>query len=271
SAAGLMKAYAENYDLNILPATDDKPFFFLLRKLRPGSFLSDLRRFNLSAEYLPIWLLLLMSALTFLLVGLPLLKMARVMPAGFPVWPFSIYFSSIGLAFMFVEMSLLTRLSTFLGHPIYSLSVVLFSLLISSGLGSYFIGKADSQKTIAVCMALFIGICLLSVVFLSSALNYFSRYPIGWRLVTAAVIVFLPGFFMGSFLPQGIRLLERKRGPVALFWGLNGAMSVIGSVLAMIFQITLGLNMTFLLGGILYMVAIISRSGFDDYAFRTAA
>lgn len=63
---------------------------------------------------------------------------------------------------------------------------------------------------------------------------------------------------MGSFLPQGIRLLGRRNGPVALFLGINGAMSVLGSILAMIFQITLGLNMTFLLGVLLYVVAIIT-------------
>jgi hypothetical protein len=67
------------------------------------------------------------------------------------------------------------------------------------------------------------------------------------------------GFFMGSFLPQGIRLLDRHQGqnPIALLWGLNGAMSVVGSVLAMIFLITIGIQSTFLLGISLYAIAAV--------------
>ena len=77
-------------------------------------------------------------------------------------------------------------------------------------------------------------------------------------MIVAIFVVFPLAFFMGSFLPQGIRLLGQRNGPVALFWGLNGAMSVLGSILAMIFQISLGLNMTFLLGVLWYIVAIVT-------------
>ena len=75
-------------------------------------------------------------------------------------------------------------------------------------------------------------------------------------MIVAIAVVFPLGFFMGSFLPQGMRLLGQRNGPVAIFWGLNGATSVLGSILAMIFQISWGLNMTFSLGMMLYIVAI---------------
>src|SRR5690606_15950059 len=48
----------------------------------------------------------------------------------------SAYFLLIGVGFMFVEIALLQRLSLFLGHPVYSLAIVLFSIVLSTGLGS---------------------------------------------------------------------------------------------------------------------------------------
>ncbi len=251
-----LNEYANNYRLNISPASDDKPFFFLLTRLNIGKFLGEFKLFNFSAEYILFSLLVLMIILTCLFVIFPLFKATQSTGLNIPTLHFSIYFTAIGLAFMFIEMSQLTRLSSFLGHPIYSLSVVLFSFLISSGLGSYFIGRIDNKNEVIAYTTLFIFICLLSTIFTVPFLQYFSKYPTHLRMIVATVVVFPLGFFMGSFLPQGIRLLGERSGPVALFWGLNGAMSVLGSILAMIFQITLGLNMTFLLGVLLYIVAI---------------
>src|SRR5262249_9033811 len=48
----------------------------------------------------------------------------------------SAYFLLIVLGFIFLAISLLQALGVFLGHPIYGLGVVLFSLIISAGLGS---------------------------------------------------------------------------------------------------------------------------------------
>ena len=55
--------------------------------------------------------------------------------------PYLAYFAAIGFGFMLIEISQLQRLTIFLGHPAYSLSVVLFSLLVSSGLGSLSTGR----------------------------------------------------------------------------------------------------------------------------------
>ena len=197
-----------------------------------------------------------MIILTCLFVVFPLFKTTQLAQFNIPILPFSLYFTVIGLAYMFVEMSQLTRLSSFLGHPIYSLSVVVFSFLMGSGLGSYFMGHIDDKRTITAYTTLFLSICLLSTIFTIPVLNHFSKYSIHLRMVVAILVVFPLAFFMGSFLPQGMRLLGQRNGPVALFWGLNGATSVLGSILAMIFQISLGLNMTFLLGVLLYIVAI---------------
>lgn len=251
-----MDEYAKNYKLNIAPASDDRPFFFLLTRLNFLKFLGEFKLFNFSAEYILFSLLVLMLILTCVFVVVPLLKTAATAQLNTSALPFSVYFTAIGLAFMLIEMSQLTRLSSFLGHPIYSLSIVLFSFLLSSGLGSYVLGRVDDKRKVITYCSLFVAIGILSTIFTIPVLHYCSKYPLGLRMLVAICVVFPLGFFMGSFLPQGMRLLGQKNGPVALFWGLNGATSVLGSILAMIFQITWGLNLTFALGMVLYVVAI---------------
>src|SRR4029079_15342882 len=50
-------------------------------------------------------------------------------------------FAGIGIAFMLIEVAQMQRLVVLLGHPTFSLSVGLFGLLISSGIGSFTCGK----------------------------------------------------------------------------------------------------------------------------------
>ena len=48
----------------------------------------------------------------------------------------TVYFALIGTGFMFAEISLLQFFGVFLGHPTYAMGVCLFSLILSTGLGS---------------------------------------------------------------------------------------------------------------------------------------
>lgn len=246
------------YPLNISTPTDDKPFFFLIEKIDMKSIVKLFTTFDFGAVAILFYLLVLMTVLTLVFIIVPLRKN---MAAGgnTMLLPFSFYFSLIGLAFMFVEISQMTRLSLFLGHPIYSLAVVLFSLLLSSGVGSYVLGRIDREKAVSFYLLSFIILAVSYATITPFVLENFSRFAISVRLMIAVFMIAPLGFFMGSFLPQGIRLLDRQQGqnPIALLWGLNGAMSVVGSVLAMIFLITIGIQSTFLLGISLYAIAAV--------------
>jgi spermidine synthase len=251
-----LDSFARNFKLDISPTTDDKPFFFLVTRLDLMNSLKNFNLFDLDAGKILISLFILMLSLTVLFVFFPLLSVTRNQLSNIPVFTYILYFTSIGLAFMFVEMSQITRLSSFLGHPIYSLSLVLFSFLFGSGLGSYTLAKTDDQKSIMLYSALFILYCFISGAVTEPLLRHLSKNPIQIRMLITVIMLFPLAFFMGSFLPQGIRLLSRQNGPVALFWGLNGAASVLGSILAMIFQIQFGLSATFFIGAALYILAI---------------
>ena len=47
------------------------------------------------------------------------------------------YFAVIGTAFMLAQVAFLQRFSVLLGHPTYALVVVLFSMILFAGLGSF--------------------------------------------------------------------------------------------------------------------------------------
>ena len=251
----LIKTFSNQYPRNIVPTTDDKPFFFLLDKVSLIKFLKNAKLIDLSPAYILFTMLFIMSLLTFLFILLPLVQSARLEISPKNLLSFGTYFSAIGLAFMFLEMAQITRLSSFLGHPIYGLSIALFSFLISSGVGSYYLGKIEEKQKLFFTFIAFLFLSIVLLIVTGGLLAHFSKYTILIRILLSILLIIPLGFFMGAFLPQGIRLLNKNKGPVALFWGLNGAMSVIGSILAMLSQIMYGIKATFLIGIIFYAIA----------------
>ena len=72
----------------------------------------------------------------------------RLLGSGWPGW--LAYFGLLGAGFMLVEVALLQRFVLLLGHPVYSLTVTLFSLLLGTGLGSYLSRRiADAERAAA--------------------------------------------------------------------------------------------------------------------------
>ena len=63
---------------------------------------------------------------------------------------------------------------------------------------------------------------------------------------------------MGLPFPTGLRMLEKRHAPsVRWAWSLNAAASVLGSVGALVLALYLGLVCTLLIGGALYLVALV--------------
>jgi hypothetical protein len=165
-----------------------------------------------------------------------------------------IYFAAIGLAFMMVEIGQLERLVVFLGHPIYGLTVVLFVLLLSSSIGSLYshrIGEGIWLLPFVIAGFIFIG-----PVFTRGLAS--ASTPL--RIIVSAAMLFPSGFFMGMAFPLGIKKAELAHdgAPTAWYWGINGAFSVISSVLAVVVAVFWGVTMTLLVGLVAYVVALIA-------------
>jgi len=253
--------------IDVSPPTDDRPFFFQMARLRdalhPAPRNVQRREINNTAVNFLSLSLAAVGAMTVLFIVLPLLLRARkasFRQAGRPV----LFFASIGFGFMLVEVSQLQRLNIFLGHPTYSLSVVLFSLLLFSGMGSWATKYLESPSGPLIQAVLF-GLLL--------ALAWFGLgTPWLWQVCRAsvtpvrilvAVACLAPiGLLMGTAFPLGMQWVSRAHQPLTPWlWGINGACSVCGSVLAVIIAMNAGISSAFWAGLACYAVAAASMRG----------
>src|SRR5262245_18600096 len=126
-----------SYHHDIRPTTDDRPFFFHTTKLRDQMSVAFGRSMLFGNGLSALMTLLgISAALVALFVIGPLLVAGRghARPRGWPAW--LVYFGALGAGFMLIEVSVLQRFVLLLGHPVYSLTVTLFSLLLGTGLGA---------------------------------------------------------------------------------------------------------------------------------------
>lgn len=171
----------------------------------------------------------------------------------------TIYFSLIGMGFMFAEISLLQFFDLFLGHPIYAMGVCLFSLILSSGLGSFASGRwpLNDGGRIAIWGGLVGAYLLVAQWGLARLFEATTAQPLSVRTLISLAVVMPVGFLMGFAFPTGMTLVEKVDAePTPWFWGINGATGVLASVLAIVIGMAYGINMTMLLAGCCYLALI---------------
>jgi len=265
-------AFYDAFPLDVAPTTDDRPFFFHTTRLRNHwSVAPILRLFGREVERPDnpgswgtggLTALLMLLAISSLLILLFILGPLAVTSRGAlgPGWLRSLgYFACLGGAFMLIEVALLQRFVLLLGHPVYSLTVTLFSLLLGTGLGSVLSRRAgDSQLRRTAVLAC--GAVALAAMLWGSVLPWIVQAAIAWPLtlrIALAVALMVPvGMMMGVPLPAGVRLLAKTQPQlVAWAWGMNGALSVLGATLAVFIAMHWGFSVTLICGAALYAVA----------------
>jgi hypothetical protein len=213
-------------------------------------------------------LLLIVIALVLLFIIGPLYLRRRGSLAALEPgarWSTLLYFGALGSGFMLIEVALISKFILFLGHPIYALTAVLCTILISAGVGSYWSGRnvgtdrAALQRIIAGAVG---GILVLSLlvelVFPQLLVGAPFIVCVGLTIAVLAPVAFL----MGMPFPLGLRLLDRV-GPqwaelIPWVWGINGATSVLGSILAITIAINLGFRTAMLAGLCAYGIALLT-------------
>jgi hypothetical protein len=251
------------FPIDISAPTDDRPFFFNMLRLRDmfkkGLSEKAAIRFNLKAVSLLGALIGIVLGLTLLCIVLPLLSTARRETLK-GTFPFFMFFAAIGLGFMFVEISQLQRLIVFLGHPTYGLSVVLFSLLLSSGLGSFLtkrVGDGGIARPGAVRLILLLCVLGLFGAVTPAAVQALQEQSTPARIAAAACMLCPLGLFMGMAFPLGLKLASaRSESVTPWLWGINGATSVCASVLAIAIALSMGISATFWGGFVCYGAAL---------------
>jgi len=169
-------------------------------------------------------------------------------------------FAGIGVAFMLIEVSQMQRLVVLLGHPTFSLSVALFGLLVSSGIGSFTCGKMDLSKitrSSALRMAGLLAVLIVIGFVTRPAVTALAGASTGLRVVAALALLSPAGFFMGMAFPILMRIATARRPQAsAWFWGINGGASICASVLAVMISTGYGISAAWWSGVACYVVAI---------------
>jgi len=257
-----LEAFTRTFPMKIAPPTDDSPFFFDMVRLRDVFHLNPWTQgtevFNTEPVLLLVVLLIAVALLTLACIVVPLTLTSRK-DALRGTLPLFVLFASIGVGFMMVEISQMQRLIIFLGHPTYGLSVVLFTLLLSSGLGSLVTRQvpADSTGAAMTRFAVLLGALLVCGAATPYAAAAFRGATTPLRILVAVAILFPPGVFMGMAFPLGMKLASASVEVVTPWlWGVNGATSVCASVLAVAISMAAGISASFWTGVGCYAVAV---------------
>jgi hypothetical protein len=244
--------------LDYTAPTDARPFFFNQIKLR--ALLEELPRESLAwgnagATMTLAALGVVAAVLVAAIIAWPLARAGRpAMPPG-TFGAALAYFALIGAGFMFIQIAFLQRFSVLLGHPTYTFSIILFSMILFAGIGSFLSDRIAAGARI-VRLPLAIGGV---VVLLGLALDPVTRATAGAGLAgrTAVVLAFTAplSLLLGCCFPIGMRLLSRLSAPAtAWMWGVNGAAGVMASIVAVAVSMWLGIGVNLAIAAVCYLL-----------------
>ncbi len=259
----------DEYPLDISAITDDRPFFWHFTDF--ATVLRNPQRDFQDAEIaigerLLLVLLLMAAVVAAVLLWLPF-AVTRRRSGGSRVagrWRVFVYFASIGLAFMLIEVSMIQRFALLLGFPTLSLSVSLFTLLITTAIGArYSAVVLRWPRTGLPTVVLALALIAIAYLYLVDPLTAAALAWPQWGRIILAVVLLAPiGLLLGVFLPTGMTAVVGlvREGVdegrlVAWCWAVNGFFSVLGATLTTVLSMALGFDRTILVGLALYVVA----------------
>ncbi len=282
--------FYDRYDYDVRPSSDDHPFFGHYFKWAQATgviagFGKTFQPFGGAGYFVLLALLGLALTSSLCLIIIPMMfrktKWNRE-AVSYPHYHMRIliYFGFLGFAFLMVEMPLFQKFILYLGQPAYAFAIVLFSLLFFSGLGSLFNERIPLQW---VLPALFLLILVMPAG-LTRLITATLGLPIFHRIGLTFLTLFPVGFLMGVPFPAGIRLLafngsrntrysnngSLERVPheentsdsgIPWIWAVNGASSVISSILSALLALTFGFNWVLRLGALCYGIAWLMAVG----------
>jgi len=237
--------FIRRWDFDISPVTDNRPFFFkysFWSHLFPTS--EAIQASTPVMEYSVALLVGLIGLVAGVCILAPLWFLAR---KGLSVphrgrW--AVVFAGTGLGYLAIEVALLQKFGLFLGHPNYSLSVVLAALLFSTGLGSLLsagiVRAASGFRGVSYLLAVLI---LVEYGVVLPLLPSLIGMPFLARAGLVTLLVLPLGLCLGVFLPSALEALKPTSPQyVPWAWGLNGIFSVLGPVLAVAFSMAWGIG-----------------------------
>lgn len=256
--------FLEKYSFDISPPTDDKPFFGnYFRWTQIKQIINDFGEYWQpfgGAGYLVVIVAIFISIIfASIFIFFPLLYMSLKNKSIFSKFKkrqiipiILLYFGLLGMGYMLIEIPLIHRFILYLGQPTYAITLVLLTILLSSGLGGYFNHLIPLKYSLPVLCA----IIIISIFFIPYLIHQTLNFGVVQRFLITFLIVFPIGFFMGIPFPAGvlkISQLENSKVLIPWAWGINGAASVISPVLSSLIAITYGFSIVVLIGILCYV------------------
>lgn len=237
--------------IDLSPCSDNRPFVAQLGMMK--NFSTDKLAKVMPWEFMGFPISKMLIVLILIIIGIviiplnliPYLRKGPKLPAkGFA------YFFLIGFAYMVVEVILIQKYTLIIGASAYTLMSILFVLLLSSGIGSRF-AHSFKNTTPFILITLWIIADIFLFPFLGEALATCSLFI---RIAISLLWVLPLGFFMGMPFVKG----GKKVGEL-IDWGfaVNGAASVVGSVLVLVLAFNYGFKIAILAGVIAYLLAMV--------------
>ena len=241
-----VEEFYESFPRKVYPVTDNDPYYFATEIPLPSSLRDVI-----------VWFSVLVASFIFV----PwLLRKKSAKPRG--ALSFVLYFSALGIGYMLVEIVLMQKFILFLGYPTRALSVTLFSLLLSSGIGSFassLVNRRKIARLIQYGCGLIVVLVLIYNLFLPQLFASLLTLEATERAIITFALISPLGFLMGMPFPSGLRILGEKSGrEVPWMWAINGGFSVFGAIIATAIGIMWGLNYALLMGATAYLAALLS-------------
>lgn len=265
-----LAGFLDDHPYRLHAVTDDAPFFWHFARFRDAFdeewggnvFVWDPE--DSTGERVMVILLALAAVFAAVFLLLPLVAIRDVWGRVPHKRYTGLYFAALGLGFMFFEVCLIQQMTLLLGYPTYSLTVTLFALLISTGIGSLLTERytADRNRALAWLLAGLFALMLAYRLGLEGVVGAFLPLPLVVRATVAIVVIAPLGLLLGALMPIGLAtvavLSPYDKQYIAWAWAVNGFFSVLSSILATMLSMTFGFQTLQAIGMAVYAVGILA-------------
>lgn len=267
--------------LDVSAPTDSRPFFFNQLKLLNLNSLKEALSHetagvvsgNLRATMALLTVIVISAVAVYFVLLIPAHASTRAIKRSY-VHAGTAYFFLIGFGFMMVEIGTIQRMSIFLGHPVHSLAIVLFSLILMTGFGSFLSDhvRLDHRPLRLVAYTVLLFLVLLLTTFIAPPILH--NYESAALLTRALIVIGLigpPALLMGFGFPVGMALAARiDATPTPWFWSINGTAGVLSSGVAVIISMNFSIPTTLCVGAASYLLLLIPALKLCRLAEETA-
>jgi hypothetical protein len=249
---------------NLEPSTYDRPAFHsILRLPNLGQILHRIALIPREELTTLINIAVIIQALVLavFVLTLPLVRWRRQLPRPVVVVKSVIFFAGLGLGFLFLEITLIDKASFFLNDRTYAFAIVLSSMLVFAGSGSFVSGRYvnDPKSAIAAACVVVVVWTMLAALFLDKLLLTLLTLPFAARCAVVVMLLAPLSFALGMPFPLGLYVFRgRYRNFLPWAWSLNGAFSVIATPLASLLALTYGYRLVFMVAVVCYLAVYLS-------------